>query len=345
MYSVSTKIIHISLVVTLSLLLISACVSEPVFNELPPDPTPLLPTFGNPPTATPTQDPTATPAPNTTFSIDLISSPQEIISTKSGEDILDKTPLNYREIDGAAIILIPEGEFAMGCDIHQNAGFDCGFDELPLHSVYISAYFIDRYEVTNGQYQQCVEDGHCQEPMYKNSATRASYYYNPKYRDYPVVAVTWNEANEYCHWVGGRLPTEAEWEKAARGTHPQAYPWGNQTPDCNLANSYDNKTGRSCVGDTVKVGSYPEGASVYGVMDMAGNVWEWVNDWYNAEYYRSSPLSDPLGVGVGQDKVIRGGGFDYSWVKLRTAYKSNHHPDTRHLSFGFRCVNPVEDDM
>jgi formylglycine-generating enzyme required for sulfatase activity len=174
----------------------------------------------------------------------------------------------------------------------------------------------------------------------KISFSREQYYGDPSFSEYPVVAVTWFEANTYCGWVGGRLPTEAEWEKAARGTSIIAYPWGDQNPNCNLANSYNNASGDFCIGDTVKVGSYPGGASVYGVMDMAGNVWEWVYDWYSTDYYHKSSYADPTGDDTGIDKVIRGGGFDYSWSKLRIAYKSNHHPSTRHLSYGFRCVNP-----
>ena len=260
--------------------------------------------------------------------------------TNSGDD---QNHEKLREKDGAIIILIPEGEFLMGCDIAHNAGFECRYNQLPLHSVYLSAYYMDKHEVTNGQYKKCVEAGRCKEPVYKNSLSRDRYYGNPAFSGFPVVAITWFEANTYCEWVGGRLPTEAEWEKAARGTSIKAYPWGDQNPNCDLANSYDNASGDVCVGDTVKVGSYPDGASVYGVMDMAGNVWEWVEDWYHPDYYHKSPLVDPPGDESGVFKIIRGGSFDYSWSKLLIAYKSNHRPSKRHLGYGFRCVSPIEE--
>ena len=249
---------------------------------------------------------------------------------------------DIRAIDQAEIVLIPEGPFFMGCDPDHNGGFPCNFDELPLHEVYLSAYTIDKYEVTNAQYQSCVEAGACSEPLYKHSATRASYYDNPQYQDYPVVSVSWGEANDYCTWVGGRLPSEAEWEKAARGTSIIAYPWGDQNPNCQLANSANNATGKFCLDDTAAVGSYPLGASEYGVYDLAGNVWEWVNDWYNSSYYAISPYKNPTGAEDGTEKVVRGGSWDYSWNKIRVVYNSNHLPDVRREDFGFRCVNPIE---
>jgi formylglycine-generating enzyme required for sulfatase activity len=247
-----------------------------------------------------------------------------------------------RAIDNALEIYIPEGEFLMGCDPQHNGGFPCNFDELPLHPVFLSAYFMDAYEVTNQQYRMCMESGNCPEPVYKNSSTRDSYYDNPTYDRYPVVGITWYEAQAYCQWVGGRLPTEAEWEKAARGTTIRAYPWGDEEPNCDLANSYDNTSGKHCVGDTAPVGSYPAGTSPYGLYDMAGNVWEWVGDWYSTNYYAYSPYENPTGRDTGDDKVIRGGSWSYSWSKLRVAYNSNHHPEQRNLNFGFRCVRPIE---
>ena len=266
--------------------------------------------------------------------------------TVSAQENQTPTPPVYeiRAIDQAEIVLIPEGPFTMGCDPDHNGGFPCNFDELPLHEVYLSAYKIDKYEVTNAQYQACVEAGACTEPLYKYSASRTSYYGNPAYQDYPMVSVSWGEASAYCAWVGGRLPTEAEWEKAARGTAVIAYPWGDQDPNCQLANSANNATGELCLTDTAAVGSYPLGMSEYGVYDMAGNVWEWVSDWYGSSYYAISPYENPTGVEDGTEKVVRGGSWDYSWNKIRVVYNSNHSPDERRVDFGFRCVNPIESD-
>ena len=340
--------IQYSLIALVCALLVSGC-APGTTPEMSIDEPTLIPTaavitntpFPSPtPTATQIPTSTASPEPKRT---EAHESPPTIEHPEYSEADEEGTPQvnsQVREKDGATIIWIPEGPFTMGCDFNHNAGFECVYDELPLHTVYTSAYYIDKYEVTNGQYMGCVAAGFCEEPVYKHSLTRESYYGEPDFHDFPIIAITWFEANDYCHWVGGRLPTEAEWEKAAKGTRSKAFPWGDQMPDCDLANSYDNRTAQFCVGDTAKIGSYPAGASTYGVLDMAGNVWEWVNDWYSPEYYRYSPLNDPEGIETGSDKVIRGGGYDYSWGKLRIPYRSNHHPNQRHLSFGFRCVNP-----
>jgi eukaryotic-like serine/threonine-protein kinase len=246
---------------------------------------------------------------------------------------------NYRK---AELVYIPAGAFEMGCNPAHNNDFACPEDEKPQHTVTLDAYYIYKYEVTNKEYAQCVKGGGCQPPTYSVSFSRASYYGDPGFDNYPVVYVGWQSATDYCAWVGMRLPTEAEWEKAARGASgPVAYPWGDNPPTCSLANYYDNIADDYCTGDTSAVGSYPSGASVYGVMDMAGNVNEWVSDWYGKDYYKTSPGVNPQGPASGTYKVLRSGSFGAFPDLIRTSYRALFG-GIHDGSNGFRCAGPLD---
>jgi Tol biopolymer transport system component len=203
------------------------------------------------------------------------------------------------------MVPVPEGPFQMGCDPGHNRGSKCPSVGRQLQQVHLDAYQIDKYEVTNASYAACVAAGGCSLPHSTSSTTRLSYYGDPAYASFPVIHVDWDQANAYCVWAGKRLPTEAEWEKAARGSaDTRPYPWGEAIPDCSLAN-YGGVDG--CVGDTSAVGSHPFGASPYGAQDMAGNVWEWVADWWQNGYYELASTQNPLGPVTGRYRVYRGG--------------------------------------
>ena len=266
--------------------------------------------------------PTATPIPEQTLSPTATSTPTATEAVVANEEIL-----------------IPAGSFQMGCDSNNLAENGCNVyawqpHEQPLHAVYLDAYYIDQYEVTNARYKACVDAGGCTVPGSFASQTRDSYYNNPAYTDYPVLEVDWFQANTFCAWEGKRLPTEAEWEKASRGnsgTH--LYPWGNNAPDLTLLNYNSNR------GDTTQVGAYPNGASPYGVMDMAGNAWEWVNDWYAESYYSISPANNPIGPATGTVRVLRGGAWNGTDNDVRTASRYNYgYPELRSNTIGIRCA-------
>ena len=193
-------------------------------------------------------------------------------------------------------------------------------DEQPPHEVSLDSFWMDQVEVTNGMYNLCVQAGECREPREVRSDNREEYFGNPEFQDYPVVNVTWYDANTYCAWAGRRLPTEAEWERAARGDDKRNYPWGDELP-----NEY-NSNSLNVVGDTTRVGSYAEGASPFGILDMAGNVWEWVADRYRPDYYAKSPRENPQGPSEEEVfttlRVIRGGSFQEDGIFLRLTNRS-----------------------
>ena len=248
---------------------------------------------------------------------------------------LIETPTWTRPADGMVMVYVPAGEFLMGSSDADGQAWDV---EKPQHTVYLDGYWIDRTEVTNAQYRKCVEAGACREPGCWDEDN-----YNAP--DQPVVCVSWDGAQAYAAWVGGRLPTEAEWEKAARGTDGRIYPWGDEFDGTRL-----NYCDRNCEKDlkdtsaddsyalTAPVGRYLSGASPYGVLDMAGNVWEWVADRYDAEYYARSPARNPQGPNSGGFRVIRGGAFLNEVRFVRCAVRGWYFPFVRNGYIGFRLV-------
>ena len=224
------------------------------------------------------------------------------------------------------MMYVPEGYFVMG----SNNGIA---GEGPEHQVWLDAYWIYRTEVTNSMYELCVADGSCAPPVDISSPGRVDYYGNPLYSEYPVANLTWTDASNFCEWAKNRLPTEAEWEKAARGTDKRIYPWGDVLISMNL--NYNNSSGV-----TSKVGSFPSGESPYKLLDMAGNVWEWVNDWYDKRYYDELSQRNPAGPSRGDGLVIRGGGLGSSMESVRTYHRANQ--DAAQAGPGVRCVHSEE---
>jgi formylglycine-generating enzyme required for sulfatase activity len=227
--------------------------------------------------------------------------------------------------DGMTLVYVPEGEFTMGSENREQ-------DERPEHRVYLDAFWIDQTEVTNAMYAKCVADDVCESPLKTTSNTRERYHGNRDFNDFPVNYISWSMAKTYCKWAGRDLPTEAQWEKAARGTDGREFPWGNSQISAALLN-YKGSNLR----DTTKVGAYPQGESPYGALDMAGNSFEWVNDWYSSTYYQESSPENPTGPISGQARVVRGGAWGYEEKYARTAYRNFFPPDGVY-NFGFRCA-------
>lgn len=239
-------------------------------------------------------------------------------------------PVDFIDEHSVKMKLIPAGEFQMG----SKSGND---DEKPVHNVFLDAFYMDIYEVTNALYACCVEAGVCTEPSEWKSFSRDSYYGSVTFDNYPVIWVNWDQAREFCDWRGARLPSEAEWEKAARGgLEGKQYPWGDQEPDCSMAN-YSAIAG--CKGDTTKIGSYPP--NDFGLFDMSGNVFEWVWDWYSEDYYASSPSRNPRGLENGGNRVLRGGCWSLDAGVARVAFRGKDPTDFRNIDLGFRCARSL----
>ncbi len=234
-------------------------------------------------------------------------------------------PVQITDLKGVTMRLVPAGEFTMGSTLYGN--------EQPVHTVYLGDFYMDTYEVTNGLYKVCEQAGACTPPHGNSSYTHSSYYGNPQYDNHPVIKVDWYQANAYCVWRGARLPTEAEWEKAARGTDGRTYPWGEEI-DCSKANYYESTRNKDCVGDTSAVGSYDSGKSPYGIHDLAGNVREWMADWYDA--YPGNMTGD---TDFGSTyRVLRGGSWDSYGLSVRSAYRFRYAPVNWNFFLGFRCA-------
>jgi formylglycine-generating enzyme required for sulfatase activity len=220
------------------------------------------------------------------------------------------------------MVLVPAGKFTRGSNL--------GDDEKPVRQIYLNAFYMDKFEVTVGQYARYLEATDMDEPPDWSIMNQ------PQHLRRPVVNVSWEDAVNYCKWAGKRLPTEAEWEKAARGTDGRIYPWSNEAPTRLHANygrkDWDDHLALS------PVGSFEAGKSPYGIYDMAGNAWEWVFDWYGLDYYKNSPEKNPIGPAKGEEKVVRGGSWLYVSDFLRSAHRFNAQPMNRHFGYGFRCA-------
>lgn len=224
------------------------------------------------------------------------------------------------------MVLIPAGEFLMGAE-------DGLPDARPPHRIYLSSYWIDKYEVTNEQYRSCLQSGVCSPP--KDSKAFA----DPRRAQHPVTNLTWGQARTFCQWSGRRLPTEAEWEKAARGTDGRRYPWGNSVEVIHSRlKDRDLKAGGN---GTAPVGSQPETVSPYGVFGLVGNVWEWVKDWYAEDFYASAPSHDPQGPLRGSFRVLRGGDWSQGPLELRASYRGWDEMTYWGPTLGFRCAADV----
>jgi serine/threonine-protein kinase len=261
------------------------------------------------------------------------------------------------EKDGMELIYIPAGEFMMGSDDEDAKKTEAGgvaSPEIPVHRLYLEAYWIDKFEVSNAQYRRCVEAGECLAPRLPLSYMGVEYYDNPEYADYPVIYVDYFLARSYCAWAGRRLPTEAEWAKAARGTDGRRYTWGSEPVSGERANFCDRncpKTHADSLFDdgyaeTAPVGSYPAGASPYGVMDMAGNVWEWTStipqpypyDPTDGREAAEPRTREEVAFGDGPQRVWRGGTWANGTWWLRAAIRYHSVPGYWHNSLGFRCA-------
>jgi formylglycine-generating enzyme required for sulfatase activity len=284
------------------------------------------------------QDVEVKPANSSTVIIEEV---EEETVEEAGEEVADDTSpspptaksgdISERAADGMVMVFVSQGMFPMGGE----RGFS---HEKPVHEVKLDAFWIDRTEVTNERYLLCVNDGSC-EP----SAHAENEDFNGSSQ--PVVGVSWSGAQAYCEWAGGRLPTEAEWEYAARGSDGLLYPWGDEfeSEKANLCDTHCQSNRRDERIDdgyeyTAPVGQYAAGASWSGALDMSGNVQEWVSDWYDKAYYENSAALNPQGPDSGERKVLRGGSWNKGTAELSSTARVSANPEERADDAGFRCV-------
>lgn len=238
-------------------------------------------------------------------------------------------PLSSHPPEG--MVLVPAGDFIMGSELDQAEA-----DERPVHTVYLDDYFIDVTEVTTAAYTECVNAGICSAPQ-----SGGDYHWGrSEMQQHGINGVTWHQANAYCQWLDKQLPTEAQWEKAARGTDARIYPWGDEEANCSYAIMADSEWGCG-TRESFPVGSRPTGASPYGVQDMSGNLWEWVYDIHTEDYYAQSPASNPTGPEFGEQRVFRGGCFDNQPHNMRSTVRFEDPPDVSYRYLGFRCAKPL----
>jgi eukaryotic-like serine/threonine-protein kinase len=272
---------------------LTAC-SAPTVPVIESTPLPTIPPKGIPTATVETVNPTITPT------LEVSPTPEFVNQRVSS-------------VDGMPQVYIPAGTFRMGgMDVRRAP------NEIPEHDVTLDAFWMDQLEVTNAMYVLCVTAGGCTPPQDIKSQRRPEYFNNPEFKDYPVIYVTWGQAKTYCEWAGRRLPTEAEWERAGRGDDFRTFPWGEDKADGMLANF------NMLVGDTSRVGTYPAGASPFGVLDMAGNVAEWVNDIYSSNYANAVMLN-PTGPPAGSSfyRVVRGGSLGDAEINIRVSKRSS----------------------
>ncbi len=314
------------------------------------------------------QEEVATQRPSMTATkvfVEQSSTPTETVlpsptSTPTQQPAMEIGSTMVNPIYGAVMVVVPEGEFLMGSE--ESLAQD---NEKPEHLVYLDTFWIYQHEVTNAQfsafinatgYQTTVEERGWSFVFDGSNSVRedGAYWAAPEgpgssitdREDHPVVHMSWSDAHAYCEWAGGWLPTEAEWEKAARGTDGRLFPWGHaqisgeKVNFCDVNCRYDWADSSQDDGHakTAPVGSYPAGTSPYGALDKLGNAWEWVEDWYDADYYSYSPYENPAGPGSGDLRVKRGGSEGSVIWSLRVSSRFGLNPDAAGEDYGFRCV-------